>query len=100
MPVTKKLIATIIITALVLGPIPAFTADLTVAAPQQKAQASSPLTPGDAAGIRQAQEDTLDTNDVVYLGGFVAAVTLGGLALSQNNGSGTPSLSTTTTTSP
>jgi hypothetical protein len=104
--VKQKILATIIGTALVIAPLPAFTADSS--APAQKTQNSGPLAPGKAAGVQQAQGNGVDDTDILWGAGLVGAVGLGAWALSQNNNNGgggttptpTPSPSTTTSTTP
>ena len=99
----QKLIATTIGMALVIAPLPAFTADSS--APNSN-QASGPLAPGKAAGVQQAQGTvTIDGVDYVWVAGVLVAVGLGAWALTQNSDKGggggttpTPSPTTTTTT--
>ena len=103
----KKLIATIFSTALVISPLPAFTADSSAPAPKN-AQAAGPLAPGKAAGVQQAQGNGLDDTDVLWGAAIATGVGLGIYALTSNNGSGgggaaptpTPVTTTTTTTTP
>ena len=101
--VKQKLIATIIGTALVIAPLPAFTANSSAPAPKPT-QASGPLAPGKAAGVQKAQGGVDDT-DVLWGVGIAGALGLGLWALTSNNDNGggattptpIPSPSTTTT---
>ncbi len=102
----QKLIATIISTALVIAPLPAFTADSSA---PKNTQTSGPLVPGKAAGVQQAQGMNVDDTDILYGVGLAGALGLGIWGLSSNNnnngGGGTtpapsPSPTTTTTTTP
>jgi hypothetical protein len=101
--VKQKILATTIGAALVIAPLPAFTADYS--APAQKTQNAGPLAPGKAAGVQQAQGNVDDT-DLLWGAGLLGAVGLGAWALSQNNNNGgggttptpTPTPTTTTTT--
>ncbi len=103
----QKLIATIASTVLVLSPLPAFTADSSGAA-LKPAQASGPLAPGKAAGVRQAQGTlTVDTPTIMWVGGLLIAVGVGIYAVTRNADDSIATLTpvpapttTTTTTGP
>jgi hypothetical protein len=83
--VKRALISILIGAAMVIGPLPAMSAD------------TGPLAPGSAAGVKQAQGD----NDppLLWLVGAGVVIALGILILSNNNngGNGTPVPATTTT---
>ena len=79
----RTLISLLVSTAMVIGPLPAMSAD------------TGPLPSGNAAGVKQAQND----NDppLLWLVGAGVVIGLGILILSNNNNSGGGGTSTTTT---
>jgi len=86
--VKRALISLLISAAMVIGPLPAMSAD------------TGPLPSGTAAGVKQAQND--DETPLYWLVGAGVVIGLGILILSNNNNNSatpvTPPVTTTTTT--
>ena len=86
----RALISLLVSAAMVIGPLPALSAD------------TGPLPSGTAAGIKQAQ-DKDDSPPLLWLVGAGVVIAIGILLLSNNNngGGGAPvAVATTTTTNP
>jgi hypothetical protein len=88
--VKRTLISLLISTAMVIGPLPAMSAD------------TGPLPSGAAAGVKQAQGKDDDETPLLWLVGAGVVIGLGILILSNNNNNSaaavSPAVTTTTTT--
>ncbi len=86
----RALISVLISAAMVIGPLPAMSAD------------TGPLPSGTAAGVKQAQGNNDEETPLLWLVGAGVIIGLGILILSNNNNNSaapvTPATTTTTTT--
>jgi len=85
--VKKKLISWIASAALVIAPVSAAMADTSNATPPKQpvaTQTTGPLSPGKAAGVKQAQG--VDAGDLLIITAIAGALAVGVWALTKDNG--------------
>ena len=82
----RALISVLISAAMVIGPLPAMSAD------------TGPLPSGTAAGVKQAQGNNDDETPLLWLVGAGVVIGLGILILSNNNNNSAAAVSPATTT--